>query len=265
MISGATLFAALGILAGIAALACGTVRAFAVRFEGVGTAPTDTPASGSLRAAARLCLGLSCLFALAAFGALWLGPEGRESALGLPRPSAWGALWVHVLALPVEWRLLGLPGAWRRALAGWLVAGVGVLFLGIGLGVWTGIDPHDRAACPDGTPAIDANALAVGAVAALGLALVPLSCLALRLARPAAPPLSAAGASVAAAVWLQPALPALGWLPTSLGGGAALALLLVAALTLPGFAASRGPGAAALGVSGYFALSVGGCLVLGIM
>ena len=264
MISGATLFAALGVLSGAVTLACGMVRAYASRPAGVVAAPAETPASRALRVAARLGLGLSCLFALAAFGELWLSRQGGESAPVGSRPTPWGALWVHVLALVVEWRRVGLPGAGRRALAGLLVGAVGVLFLGIGLGAWASIGLSAGAACPDGTPAIDAAAPVIGALAALGLALVPLSGIALRLAEPAVPPLSAGPAGVAMAVWLQPALPALEWLPTSLGAGAALALLLAVALALFGIAASRGPGATAVGVLAYFALSVGGGIVIDI-
>ena len=256
MTSGVTLLAALGVLAGVATLACTAARVLVAR--------DGSTAAGALRAAARLCLGLACLSALAAGGELWLSLQGQAREVVAPRPSAWGALWVHVLALLVEWRLFELPGAGRRVLAGWLLAGVGVLFLGVALGAWAGFHPLPGSACPEGAPVIDAAAPAVRGLAALGLALAPLAGIALRLGGPATPPLSAAAASVAAAIWLQPLLPALGWLPTSIGGGAVLALLLVAGMTALGLAASRGPGATGAGLAVYFALGVGGCLVLGI-
>ena len=178
--------------------------------------------------------------------------------------SASGALWIYVLALLAEWRLAGLQAAGRRTLAGLLPSAVGVLVLGIGLGAWASIDPSKVAACAAGAPAVDGNALTVRAVAALGLALVPLAGLALRLVSAADPPLSAAAASVVAAAWFQPVLPALGWLPLSFGGGAPLALLLAAALMLLSLVAGRGPVAEAGGYLGYLALCVGGCVVLGV-
>ena len=262
--SGVALFAALGILAALATLACGTVRGLAGRLEGAGAAAVAPTSSDGLRTAARLCLGLSCVFALAALGELWLDLQRQERAPDLPRPSAWGALWVYVLALLAEWRLFGLAGAGRRAVAGWLLAGAGVLFLGIGLDVWASFQLPADAACADGVLAIDVTQPAVRILAALGLALVPLSGIALRLAVPTAPPLSAAAASVSVAVWLQPVLPALGWLPLSFGAGAGLALLLVASLFILGCAAARGPRAVAGGLSAYAGLSIGGCIVLGM-
>ena len=178
--------------------------------------------------------------------------------------AASGALWIYVLALLTEWRLVGLQDAGRRALVGLLLAVAGVLFLGIGLGAWASIDPSTVALCVDGAPAVDGNALPVRAVAALGLALVPLAGLALRFVSAADPPLSAAAASVAAAVWFQPVLPALGWLPLSFGGGAPLALLLTAALMLLTLVAGRGPASEAGGHLGYLVLCVGGCIMLGV-
>ena len=263
--SGVMLFAALGILAALATLACGTVHGLAGRLEGAGAASVARPSSDGLRTAARLCLGLSCVFALAALGELWLSLQAQENALDVPRPSAWGALWVYVLALIAEWRLFGLAGAGRRAVAGWLLAGAGVLFLGIGLDAWASFQLPADAACADGVLAIDATAPVVRTLAALGLALVPLSGVALRLAAPTAPPLSAAAVSVVVAVWLQPVLPGLGWLPLSLGAGAVLALLLVTSLLILGCAVARGSAAALGGLSAYVGLSIGGCIVLGIL
>ena len=265
MISGLTLLAALGVLAAAAAPACGTIRTFALRSEAVGKLPVDSSASRAPSVAARLCLVLSCLFALAAYGTLWLSQGGPESPFEVPHPVAWGALWIHVLVLLVEWRRIGLPDAGRRTLAGLLLAGAGVLFLGLGLTAWTNTDASAGAACVVGPLANDTSAWVVRAAAGLGLALVPLAGIALGLNRAADPPLSAAAASVAIAAWLQPALPALGWLPASVGAGAALAGLLVAALMVLGVAASRGPRVTAGGVVGYFALTVGGCTILGIL
>ena len=60
--------------------------------------------------------------------------------MDLPPPIAWGALWVHAGVLVVEWRLVGLPGAGRRAVVGLLVAGAGVLLLGAALGAWVSVE-----------------------------------------------------------------------------------------------------------------------------
>ena len=265
MISSVTLFAALGVSAVAATLACGAARTFTVRVEPGDTSRIDSSASGTPRAAEHLCLGLACLLALAAFGELWLSRQGAPTALDAPRPAAWGALWVHAFVLIVECRHFGLPGAGRRALAGLLVAGTGVLFLGIGLTTWTNIDPLTQTACLPSPSAGDANAWVVRGGAALGLALVPLAGIALRSGRPEGPPLSAATASVAVAAWLQPALPGLGWLPTSFGAGAALAALLAVALIRLGLATNRGPKATVGALLAYFALSVVGCTVLSII
>ena len=207
MISGVGLFAILGILAGIATLVLRTLRAPATVMEQRGTILFSGVSSGALQTAANLCLGFSCLFALAACGELWLSLQGQESQVGISASSAWGALWVYVLALLLEWRRLGLSGAGRRALSGWLLAGVGVLFLGISLGAWSSIHPVMDTACADGIRAIDATATKVGAVTALGLALVPLAGIALQGTVPKVPPLTTAAASVVLATWMQPVLP----------------------------------------------------------
>ena len=265
MISGVGLFAILGILAGIATLVLRTLRAPATVMEQRGTILFSGVSSGALQTAANLCLGFSCLFALAACGELWLSLQGQESQVGISASSAWGALWVYVLALLLEWRRLGLSGAGRRALSGWLLAGVGVLFLGISLGAWSSIHPVMDTACADGIRAIDATATKVGAVTALGLALVPLAGIALQGTVHKVPPLTTAAASVVLATWMQPVLPALGWLPLSLGAGAVLALLLALALSVLGLSVVRGPRLAVGGLSVYFVLSVGGCVLLGIL
>ena len=263
MISGLTLLAALGVLTAAATPIFGTVRAFVTRTEAVGKPRGDSAVSRHPRIAARLGPGLSCLFALAALGALWLSRQGPENTADVPHPAPWGALWAYALVLLVEWRLVGLPDAGRRTLAGLLPAGVGVLFLGIGLTAWMSPDSAAGAACQITASANDMNAWVTKGVAALGLALVPLAGIALGVIRMAEPPLSTAAASVAVAVWLQPVLPALGWLPISIGAGAPLAVLLVAALSVLGLAACRGPRATVGGLLGYFGLSVGGCMLLG--
>ena len=185
--------------------------------------------------------------------------------MDFPSPLAWGALWVHVGVLVVEWRLVGLPGAGRRAVVGLLVAGVGVLLLGVGLGAWMGIELPEGAVCQDGILAVDPNSLVVRSTSALGLALVPLAGIALRLVRLEEMPIAGAAVSVAVAAWLQPVLPVLAWLPTSLGAGVPLALLLVAALVVLSVAMRRGSVVAIGGLALYFVLSAGGGIVLGIV
>ena len=67
------------------------------------------------------------------------------------------------------------------------------------------------------------------------------------------------------AMWLQPLLPSLGWLPVSPGAGAPLAAVFVAALMLLGLMAARGPRATVAGIGLYFGLSVGGSHFLGTL
>lgn len=265
MITAVTLFAALGILFGIAALTCGMTRSFVSRTGGAGTASVDPKASGAWRAGARLCLVLSCLCVLAAFGNAWVESQVPESVSSPPMPASWGALWVYVLALLVEWNRSGLEVANRRTLAGALLAGVGVLLVGMCLAAWTTMSPPPVPECVGGSLSIDARASAAGSVAALGLALVPLGGIALRLAKPTVPPLSAAAACVVMAMWFQPTLPSLGWLPVSPGAGAPLAAVLVVALMLLGLMAAQGPRATVAGVGLYFGLSVGGSHLLGTL
>lgn len=265
MITVVTIFAVLGVLFGIAALACGMARALIVRIDDAGTASVDPEASGAWRVGARLCLVLSCLCVLAAFGNAWVESQAPESASSTPMPASWGALWVYVLALLVEWSRSGLEVAGWRTLAGALLAGVGVLLVGVCLAAWATMNPPPVPECTGGSLSIDAGASAAGAVAALGLALVPLAGIALRLAKPAAPPLSAAAAGVVMAMWLQPTLPSLGWLPVSPGAGAPLAAVFVTALMLLGVMAARGPRAAVARMGLYFGLSVGGSHFLGTL
>ena len=260
MTSSLALLAALGVSSAGAVAVCGLVPALSPPAEKRGRPPVYLAS----RAAARLCLGLSLLFALAAASELWLSRQDPESAFDLLGPSPWGALWIYPIVLLAECRLAGLRGAGQRALAGLLLAGAGVLYLGIGLTAWTNMDSPVPATHLAWTSVSDMNALVVGAVAALGLVLVPLAGIAVGVARPAEPPLSTAVASVAFAAWLQPTLPALGWLPVSPGAGAALAALLVAALVPLAFAASRGPRAMTGGVLATFAVSIGGCTILGV-
>ena len=265
MITAVTLFAVLGILFGIAALACGMVWAFVARIDGAGTTSVDPKASGVWRAGVRLCLVLSCLCVLAAFGNAWVESQASESVSSTPMPASWGALWVYVFALLVEWSRSGLEAAGQRTLAGALLAGVGVLLVGMCLAAWMTMNPPPVPECTGGSLTIDTGASAARAVAALGLALVPLAGIALRLAKPAVPPLSAAAACVVMAMWLQPTLPALGWLPVSTGAGAPLAAVFVAALMLLGLMAARGPRATVAGIGLYFGLSVGGSHLLGTL
>ena len=263
--SGLPLLAALGVLAAAATPACELVWASTLRIRAAGqSAATGSLAFGAPKVAARICLGLSCVFALVAAGALWLSRQDSETTFDVAQPLPWGALWVYAFVLLLEWRLVGTRDAGRRALAGLLLAGVGVLFLGIGLSAWTHTGASVEFACPVSIPAQDLDAWWVRAVAALGLVLVPLAGIALGFNRAESPPLSAAPASVAIAAWLEPALPALGWLPTTGGAGAALAVLLVVALVVLGLAGSRGSRATLGGLLACFALSVGGCILLGI-
>lgn len=269
MTSGMGLFAVFGLLFAVAALACGMARALLrgpivpARFPPAMPASTAWFSSDAWRAGARLCLGLSCLFAVAAFAESWSPPRDDATVSDAPMPSAaWGALWVYTFALLVEWRRSGLAAAGTRAFAGILLAGGGVLLLGVCLQTWAAAAPP--LPCGDAGLTIYV-ATDVQAAAALGLALVPLAGAVLPFASVKAPPLSSAAASVAMGVWLQPALPALEWLPVSVWAGAALAALLVAALALVGVAATRGPWATATGLTVYYAVSVGGCLGLGAL
>ena len=264
MISGVGLFATLGILAGIGALALRTLCVSATVIEQRGAALFHGVSSGALQTGAHLCLGFSCLFALAAGGELWLSLQEQENQIGISTSSAGGALWVYVAALLLEFRGLGLSGAGRRAFRGWLLAGVGVLFVGVGLDSWPSMHPTMDAACANGVAIIHARGTEVGA-AGLGLALVPLAGFALQGTVPKIPPLTVAAACVVLATWMQPLVPALGWLPLSVGAGAPFALLLALALLVLGLLAVRGPALAVGGVSAYFALSVGGCVLMSVL
>ncbi|MDE0206078.1 MAG: hypothetical protein OXP66_08620 [Candidatus Tectomicrobia bacterium] len=263
MISGLGLFAVLGVLAGVASLALRTLCDSAIAVEQRGTVLFGGVSSVALRTATHLCLGFTCLFALAAGGELWLRLQAHEGQAGIPASSAWGALWVYVIVLVLDFRGTGLSGAGRRAFCGWLLAAVGVLLVGAGLGSWSSISVTADPACADGVTMIDATRIEVGAVG-LGLALVPLAGVALQGTQFKTPPLPIAAASVVLAIWMQPMLPAMGWLPLSAGAGAVVALLLVLALAILGLLAVRGPALAAVGVPAYFALSVGGFILMSV-
>lgn len=263
--SGLALFAALGVLAVAAIPVCATVWASTMRFRATGRLAATSPSLfWHSKAAVRLCLGLSCASALACASALWLSRQNSVAAFDVAQPMPWGVLWVYAFGLLLEWRLVGIRNAGRRALTGLLLAVVGVLFLGIGLGAWTGTVASTELACPVNIQAKDLNAWWIRSMAALGLVLVPLAGIALGLNRVEHPPLSAAPAGVAVAVWLEPALPALGWLPTTGTAGAALAVLLIVALVVLALTCARGLRATLGGLFACFALSVGGCIFLGI-
>lgn len=195
--------------------------------------------------------GLACLFAVVAV--MW----AREANPGAQTAEAWGALWVYALALVIEWRRSGIEAAARRTLFSVVLAAGGVSLVGVCLLAWGYAVP--ATACTN--LAIAPASPAVAAVAGLGLALLPLAGVACF--GTAVPPLSAAAACVVAAVWLQPALPPLAWLPTSPVAGAALAGTLVAATMIVGCTAARGAFAAIGGLTVYFAMSVGGGVLLG--
>ena len=134
---------------------------------------------------------------------------------------------MYALLLVIEWRTAGVHGVGRRILVGAFLAGMGVLALGVGFEVWLKMLGLPMPVCEEGSPVI--NDVGVEAAAVLGLTLASIAGPALRLVPLAELPLSTIAASVALATWMLPALPALGWLPTSIGGGAPLALLLYAA------------------------------------
>ena len=262
----ATFFAALSLAAGIAGVACGSVGGTAFVLQERSGAAAD-PTAGSFRSLAGLFLGLSFLFALLACAGIWLerglDRAGLDGSADNAYPSAWGALWVYALLLVIEWRTTGLSGVGRRIVVGAFFGGMGVLALGIGLETWLKLVALPLPACEDGSPVIeDAR---IRAAAALGLTLALIAGPALRLLPLADLPLSTIAASVAVATWMLPALPALGWLPMSVGGGAPLALVLFAAHWLLLRSCARGGGAAALGLAAYFGVGVGGCVALGTL
>ena len=267
MTTDAILFAALSLAAAIAGVVCGNVRGavFLLR-ENSGAAVADT-AAPSFRGLAGLFLGLSFLFALLAGAEMWLDRytdrSGLDGSSGHAIPSTWGALWAYALLLVIEWRSMGLSGVGRRILVGALLAGMGVLALGLGFEVWLKYVDLPLPVCEDGRPVIED--VGIEAAAALGLTLALLAGPALRLVPFAELPPSTIAASVALATWMQPALPALGWLPTSIGGGAALAVVLYAALWLLQRSCARAGAASVLGVATYFALGVGGSVALGTL
>ena len=267
MISDATFLAVLSLAAGIAGVVCASVpgAGFVLRTHW-GDPFAEAPAS-SFRALSGLFLGLSFLFALVAGAEIWLerglNQSGFDGASDRAYPSAWGALWVYALLLVIEWRTVGLHGVGRRILVGAFLAGMGVLALGLGFEVWLKYLDLSLPACEDGRPVIEDAG--IKAAVALGLTLAPIAGPALRLVPFAELPLSTMAASVVFATWLQPAMPALGWLPTSIGGGAPLALVLYVALRLLQHSCARGTAAKVLGLAAYFALGLGGSVALGTL
>ena len=260
MSDGATWFAALGVALAILGAVFGNVAAAAGAPRVGGSTLAAAKGPEGWRNLARLLLGLSFLLALLACGGLWLGQDEFEASIDTPYPSAWGALWVYAVLLAIEWRVAGLTSVGRRSLAGAYLGGMGVLALGVGFGVWLRLVSLPMPACEDGNPTI--VAFGMKAIAALALTLTPLAGPSLRRFPVTELPLSTVAAGVAIAAWMQPVLPALGWLPLSVGGGAPLALVLSAALLLLTFGAGRGGRATTLGLVAYFVLGTGGCLVL---
>ena len=259
MIDVVMLFTLFGILFGITDFACRRARAFGARIGDANMVSVNSKTFGAWRAGARLRLVLSCSCVLAAIWDAGTEAQALESASSVPTLASWGALWVYILTLLVEWSRSGLEVAVRRALVGVLLAGVGVLLIGLCLtAVWT--------SCTGNYLEIDAGgSAAAGAVAALGLTLTPLAAIALRLVKPAAPLLSVAAAGVVMAIWLQPMLPLLRCLPVSHFAGAPLAAIFVAALMLLGGMAARGPRMTGAGIVLYIVLSVGGSYMLGTL
>ena len=260
----ATFFAALSLAAAIVGVACVNVHGGGVVALRRHSAPPrcDTH-TASLRALAGLFLGLSLVFALLAGAGFWLERSGFDGSAKHAYPSGWGALWVYALLLVVEWRKTGLHRVGRRILVGAFLAALGVLALGIGFEVWLKFLALPLPACEDGAPVIEDAGLE--AVAALGLTLVPLAGPALRLLPLAELPLSTSAATVAFAVWMEPALPALGWLPVAIGGGAPLTLVLSTALWLLLRLYARGGAASVVGLATYFALGLTGSVAVGTL
>lgn len=257
----ANLFAALSLASVIAGVICGNVRGrgFMTLQESSNAILSHTHAP-SFRALSALFLGLSFLLALLAGVGIWHERGGFEGASERTYPSAWGALWVYALLLLIEWRTTGLSGVGRRILVGAFLAGMGVLALGVGFEVWLEFLALPLPACEVGSPVIKDDGLR--STAALGLTLALIAGPALRLLPLADLPLSTIAASVALATWMQPALPALGWLPTAIGAGAPLALLLFVGLWLLVRLCTWSGPAGVLGFAAYLALGVGGSAVL---
>ena len=264
MITDAAFFAVLSLAAGIAGVACGHLRGATFAFQAPPGVAAPEPISGALRPLTSLFLGLSFLFALLAGAGLWIERGVSEGSVLRSHPPAWGALWVCALLHLIECRTSGLAGTGRRLRVGVVAAVMGVLALGFGFELWLKLAPLPVPACEGGSPVLEGAGL--GAMAALGLSLALIAGPALRLLPLGDLPLSATAASVAVAAWMQPTLPALGWLPVSAGGGAPLALLLSAALWL--LLRSNGRGgrvATAAGISAWFLLVVGGSAAIGVL
>ena len=258
-----TLIAALSLTAGIAAIACGSVRGGAFVLQPHSVAEAADTVARTFRSLAGVFLVLSLLLALIAGAGLWLERGGFGGSTDRAYPSAWGALWVYALSLVTEWRTMGLAGAGRRILIGVFLGGTGVLALGVGFEIWLKLVSLPLPDCEEGGAVIEATG--IEAAAALGLSLAVIAGPALRLLPLSAMPLSAMAASVAIATWMQPALPALAWLPTEAGGGAPLALALLAALWLLLRSCGRHGRATVLGSAAYFVVGAGGSVALGAL
>ena len=239
--------------------------AFVLQFD-AGASASDA-AARPFRSLAGLFLGLSFLFALLACAGIWvergIKRGGFENSTERSYPSAWGVLWVYAFVLVTEWRTTGLSGVGRRILVGAYLGGMGVLALGIGFEVWLNLVSLPLPMCQDGSSVIEGSV--IKAAAALGLSLALIAGPALRFLPLADLPLSTTATSVAVATWMLPALPALGWLPTSVGGGAPLALVLFAALGILLRSCARDGRATVFGIAAYFVLGVGGCVALGTL
>ena len=259
----ATSFAVLSVVLAILGAVCGSVSGGASALpEGRSTSAAATVSEG-WRSLARLLLALSCPLALLTCVELWLVQEGSEEFIDTPQPSAWGALWVCAALLAIEWRTVGLASVGWRMLSGVWLGGIGVLAFGVGFDLWLRLVSLPMPACIDGNPTIEASGMK--AIAAFAITLVPIAGPSLRRFPVTELPLSTVAAGVAIAVWMQPVLPALGWLPLSIGGGAPIALVLSAALLLLMRGAGRGRRETTLGLVAYFVFGVGGCLALGAL
>ncbi len=260
----ATLFAALGLATVIMGVVCGNLcgTGFAVirGSSGINFSNAHAP---SFRRLTSLFLALSLLLALIAASGIWLERSGFEGASERAYPSAYGALWVYALLLLIDWRMTGPSGVGRRILVGAFLAGMGVLALGVGFEVWLKFLALPMPTCEAGTPVIESAGLK--AAATLGMTLVLIAGPALRLLPLTDLPVSTIAASVVLATWLQPMLPALGWLPTAIGGGAPMVVILFVGLWLLQRLNARSRTVGSLGLAVYFTLGVGGGLGLGTL
>ena len=263
MSDNATSFAVLSVALAILGAICGSASGGAGAFRESSSTSAAATISVGWPNLARLLLGLSCLFAILACVELWLAQDGSEESIDTPQPSAWGALWVCAALLALEWRIAGLASVGWRMLSGAWLGGIGVLAVGVGFDLWLRLIGLPMPSCTDGNPTIEASGMK--AIAAFAMTLVLIAGPSLRRLPVTALPLSTVAAGVAIAVWMQPVLPALGWLPLSIGGGGPLALVLSAALLLLMRGAGRGRWGTILGLVAYFVFGVGGCLALGTL